>query len=386
MKIALVTLSAGEEFERMAALVNPPKARFCDRWGYDFIAFHELLDADRPAPWSKIRAVARVLPRYDWIVWCDADTVLFDRDNGLRRFITAAGNADFVIQRNWDGINTGVFFVRNTPWSIRFLDMVYEQTEFIDHPWWEQAAISALAERPEIAAHFQIYAPREPVAGFHGYYEKGDWGATFLHLAGIKGEERLYLIENLARLSAFSPRRRLLSRGSLGALLNRCDLLGEGVEVGVSAGHFSKAILDVWEGRRLHLVDAWRHLADYRDIANLSDDEHQRNFEGLPDVLAAHQGRYRAHRLLSEEAAALFDDGSLDFVYLDADHSQTAMTRDLHLWYKKLRRGGLFAGHDFVDGSLSEGEFGVRAAVVEFERSKGVRAAVTAERQWPSWY
>jgi hypothetical protein len=59
---------------------------------------------------------------------------------------------------------------------------------------------------------------------------------------------------------------------------------------------------------------------------------------------------------------------------------------DLRLWYRKVRSGGIVAGHDFVDGDKPEGEFGVRRAVLEFERQKGLRAAVTTELDWPSWY
>ncbi len=55
-------------------------------------------------------------------------------------------------------------------------------------------------------------------------------------------------------------------------------------------------------------------------------------------------------------------------------------------WYCKLRPGGLFAGHDFLDGELPQGTFGVRSAVMQFEREKGLRAAVTTEPDRPSWY
>lgn len=385
-KLAVVTLSAGDDFERLAALVNPPKARFCDRWGYDFVEFHGTLDSHRPVPWSKIRAVQRVLPNYEWVVWCDADTVLWNAEDDLQRFVDEADGAAVVLQNNQDGVNTGLFFIRNCSWSFDFLDEVYRQEQCIHHPWWEQAAVNALLVRDDVQSRFGIYPPGQPIRGFHGYYANGDWDKTFIHFAGLRDPERLRLIENLVRLAEYPQRLRLLSRNNLGALLNCLALLGEGVEVGVAGGDYSKIILDTWQGRRLHLVDIWRYLPNYRDIANLPDERQELLLRKLPGKLAAHAGRYQVHRLLSEQAAEQFANESLDFVYLDADHSYEAVSRELRIWYAKLRPGGLFAGHDFLDGALAEGDFGVRRAVAEFERASGLRAAVTTERDWPSWY
>ena len=78
-------------------------------------------------------------------------------------------------------------------------------------------------------------------------------------------------------------------------------------------------------------------------------------------------------RAFSVEAAKRFTDESLDFVYLDADHSYEAVRDDIAAWWPKLKPGGLFAGDDygalpvqqinFGQGVLS---FGVKQAVDEF--------------------
>jgi SAM-dependent methyltransferase len=287
---------------------------------------------------------------------------------------------------NHDGVNSGLFLIRNCDWAIAFLDEVYRQDQFIHHTWWEQAAIIELLKRDDVRSQFQIYPPLQPQGGFHGYYVAGEWDKAFIHFAGLREPERLRLIENLVRLAELPPELRLNARAGFGALLNRLRLLGEGVEIGVAAGDYSKTILDVWEGQRLHLVDAWRHLPGYQDVCNLSDDEHQKLLRMVPDKLAAHEGRYEIHAKLASEAVSDFDDSTLDFVYLDADNSYEGVLEMLRAWHRKLRPGGVLAGHDFVDGDLPQGKFGVRRAVRQFELEKGLRAAVTAERDWPSWY
>lgn len=69
----------------------------------------------------------------------------------------------------------------------------------------------------------------------------------------------------------------------------------------------------------------------------------------------------------SVEAAKLYEDQSLDFVFLDADHSYESVTEDLNAWFPKLKPDGIFAGHDYNNPL-----FGVREAVENFFSEKGL--------------
>jgi predicted O-methyltransferase YrrM len=54
--------------------------------------------------------------------------------------------------------------------------------------------------------------------------------------------------------------------------------------------------------------------------------------------------------LVSDSAAAAekFADGSVDFVFIDGDHSYEAVARDITAWRGKIKPGGAIAGHDRV--------------------------------------
>ncbi|HEX7378001.1 MAG TPA: class I SAM-dependent methyltransferase, partial [Pirellulales bacterium] len=336
--------------------------------------------------WSKIVALRRVLPNYDWVFWCDTDAVLWRPDVGLRQFVACADSA-VILQANHEAPNSGLFFIRNCPWSFHFLDEVYRQEQFIHHPCWENMAIIELLNKEEIRSRVHVYPKQQLPGGFHGFRYYNDWDKIFIHHPGMGDSRyRLWLIDNLVRLAEMDDRNRVLVRADLGALLNRLGLLGEGVEVGVEAGEFAATVLNSWEGRRLHLVDAWRHLPDYDDVCNIDDAGHEARLRQLPERLSRHAGRYQIHRMLSREATAAFENGSLDFAYIDAQQTYEAVREDLSLWYPKVRTGGVFAGHDFLDSRPPDFHFGVRRAVLEFERQRGVRAAVTTECDWPSWY
>jgi cephalosporin hydroxylase len=53
-------------------------------------------------------------------------------------------------------------------------------------------------------------------------------------------------------------------------------------------------------------------------------------------------------RMDSAEAAKNYKDESLDFVFVDADHTYNGVMRDLNAWVPKIRVGGIIAGHDYA--------------------------------------
>jgi predicted O-methyltransferase YrrM len=52
--------------------------------------------------------------------------------------------------------------------------------------------------------------------------------------------------------------------------------------------------------------------------------------------------------MTTNEAVKLFEDDSLDAVFIDADHSYEAVKLDIQNWMPKVRKGGILAGHDYT--------------------------------------
>lgn len=129
-------------------------------------------------------------------------------------------------------------------------------------------------------------------------------------------------------------------------------LLGcaRGVEVGVERALFSEVLLA--ENPLLHLtcVDAWQAYRGYRDHVNQAKLE--RFYLEAQERLSPFGSRVAFVRAFSVEAAAAFEDGSLDFVYLDAAHDFASVAADLRAWAPKVRPGGIVAGHDYLKAKL----------------------------------
>jgi hypothetical protein len=180
----------------------------------------------------------------------------------------------------------------------------------------------------------------------------------------------------------------LATRNEAGYWLNSLGLFGEGVEVGVFRGEYSNEILRTWRGSRLTSIDPWREFAasEYVDMCNTTQTDQEINYQSTAATLSKFAERSRILRMTSLEAASQFEGESLDFVYLDAQHHYEAVRDDIRLWLPKVRRGGVLGGHDYLDGRLPSGQYGVKQAVQEMVASTGNHLVITHERDWPSWY
>ncbi len=87
----------------------------------------------------------------------------------------------------------------------------------------------------------------------------------------------------------------------------------------------------------------------------------------------------------SWEVASLYEDASIDFCFIDANHSYESVARDIDAWRPKVKSGGILAGHDYTDWP----GYGVMRAVNErfsrFEIWPGIGGDQPPGHLWPSW-
>ena len=114
---------------------------------------------------------------------------------------------------------------------------------------------------------------------------------------------------------------------------------GKFVEVGTFLGRSLSCILPfvVNNGCELTAVDLWP-----RDTFTI--------FNANMDALGF-TNKFKTLRMASLAAAKLFDDRSLDFVFIDAAHDYESVKADILAWRPKVRLGGTLAGHDYIPNS-----------------------------------
>ncbi len=195
---------------------------------------------------------------------------------------------------------------------------------------------------------------------------------------------------------SMKPELNLQTRSEFPAFLNECGLTGTGAEIGVQEGIFSESVLESWKGKTLFSIDAWQNFdaGDYVDWSNRTDDEQIFLYANTTLRLRSFGERSIVWRMTSEQAASVIPDNTLDFCYIDADHSYEAVRRDIEMWLPKVKLGGIICGHDYVkDGEIWDktgknfvGLFGVQRAVKEFAANDGWDVHVTKSEDWPSWF
>jgi Methyltransferase domain len=159
-------------------------------------------------------------------------------------------------------------------------------------------------------------------------------------------------------------------------LLRRMPKNGVCVEIGVWKGDFSDRILRITRPRELHLIDPWAfqpqfpkrmysgNLASSQlDMDAICDGVRQR-FAELKEV--------RVHRRFSGDLPEILQGVTLDWVYIDGNHSKAFVRQDLDLCWRALRRGGYITGDDYSWQDL-DGSYGVREAVDEFATDHRLR-------------
>jgi hypothetical protein len=155
-----------------------------------------------------------------------------------------------------------------------------------------------------------------------------------------------------------------------------CKRLGfeRGAEIGVWRGGFSATFLKA--GLEMTCVDAWAPLPGWLDTKHVAGDVGvamlEEAYAAALAELAPFADRCTVLRMTSADAAMTVPDGSLDFVYIDADHSYGAVHQDLGAWSRKVRPGGLIAGHDYRKFE-NKPTIHVVEAVTDYTTERGIR-------------
>lgn len=112
---------------------------------------------------------------------------------------------------------------------------------------------------------------------------------------------------------------------------------------GKSAAFMGVEIINSGKDIKLDCVDIWIDVNEPH-VQITGDDLYAaflKNTEPVKSVV-------NSIRSDSREAAKLFEDGSLDFVFLDGDHSYDGLKADIEAWFPKMKpNDSIFAGHDY---------------------------------------
>jgi hypothetical protein len=121
-------------------------------------------------------------------------------------------------------------------------------------------------------------------------------------------------------------------------------------EVGVWKGEFTKQLLEQCEFiDRYYMIDPWANLPDWNKPFNVAQevfddvyDEAMNNTKFASSKTVILRGR-------TKDVIDHIPDNSLDFAYIDGDHTLRGITIDLIRLLPKIKENGLIGGDDFTN-------------------------------------
>ncbi|MBI2405520.1 class I SAM-dependent methyltransferase [Candidatus Microgenomates bacterium] len=136
-----------------------------------------------------------------------------------------------------------------------------------------------------------------------------------------------------------------------------------GAEIGVLEGEFSKIFCEDIPGVTLYCIDPWEIYEDLPENEKGGNNRGRinRGYERTKSLLGAYS--CNIVKKYSMDAVKDFTRGSLDFVYIDANHTFDYVMRDIIEWSKIVRPGGIVSGHDYQAYHHEEIGYQVRSAI-----------------------
>ena len=165
-------------------------------------------------------------------------------------------------------------------------------------------------------------------------------------------------------------------------LLSYIKELGDdltGCELGVCKGFTLRHFLDLApQITKVYAVDSWTPYMDWWGPVTQQMVDNWREY--AMTLLNPYMDKIELLEMDAASAASHIPNHSLDYIFIDGDHSHSAVTRDLNNYWSKVKTGGIFAGHDW---NLPE----VSQAVNEFRQQNNITTEIrfTQTNVW-FWY
>lgn len=169
-----------------------------------------------------------------------------------------------------------------------------------------------------------------------------------------------------------------------------------GVEIGVFKGENARSLMDNLNVEKIYLIDSYERLyikseevvpsmMEESEFSALiekdpSFDGIVYNFERCYDIAKGNLGKFTDKasfvRKRSDNAVNDVPD-NIDFIYVDGNHDYEHVKQDIELYFPKLKKGGVMAGHDFTADYP-----GVARAVLEYSDANGLKIGGCSYDWW----
>ncbi len=210
--VCMIGLAVGGAYRELVHSCLLSQNGYCERHGYSQLVLeHEPPPFGRPPAWLKLPLALRALELgFEHVFFIDADCLITNPviplENHFARWNASHRTSSMLVAEDEGGINSGCFFLRNTPDAPRLLDAVWLYDADPFYPSWEQEALMRLLNDHE---EFRKVLHIEPEARLFNSFpherlefmkrafdQRNTWqpGDFICHFSGVRGTELKRLI------------------------------------------------------------------------------------------------------------------------------------------------------------------------------------------------
>lgn len=117
-----------------------------------------------------------------------------------------------------------------------------------------------------------------------------------------------------------------------------------GVWKGMSAVFMAVEIINSNKNIKFDCVDTWEYVETSSEI---KPEQFTKLFDIFLKNVEPVKDKINIVKSISWEGAKLYEDNSLDFIWIDAGHDYESSFKDISSWYPKLKEDGIIGGHDY---------------------------------------
>ena len=194
-----------KEYAEYSRLIN---TLYAHQHNYTYICFeYDLVPTFVSVFYNKLIAVNSVFKdsrNFDWVLYLDSDAAITNFEYKLEDIIARHPNKEFILAKDSNGANNGVFLIKNTSTMADLLEKSYSNSSFYHTRMPEQSAMFHY-----LSNEFSNYVGIEPPSFFNAYFkgysdfkEEADvqyWNdkSFILHLFQLATEDRIHIFKQI---------------------------------------------------------------------------------------------------------------------------------------------------------------------------------------------
>jgi hypothetical protein len=126
--------------------------KYCDKHNIDLIVSGEKKHTTRHPAWERYPLILDNIRNYNYVIWIDADAFFYHDSNNITDIIYDNIDKNFIFSKDkTDNINTGVMIIKNTNYSIDFINILAHDHELYNKnsmpEWWDQGVLNDMYEK-----------------------------------------------------------------------------------------------------------------------------------------------------------------------------------------------------------------------------------------------